>query len=347
MDLPGFIFRRGALHLPAWRLWLDAHHAVGQGEAVFVSHAHADHTAAHAEIFTTEGTRRLMRARVRGERTEHVLGFGEQTDLRSLVLGGREAFLTLLPAGHVLGSAMSLLESGEGSLLYTGDFKLRPGLSSEVCEPRRADVLIMESTFGLPAYVFPPSAEVFAQVIRFCRETLDERSVPVLLGYSLGKAQEILRALAGAGLPVMMTEPVARITRVYQTLGVEFPEYQVLDVARATGHVVLAPPGGDTEGLRRRLERSRLGVLTGWALNPSCKYRYRADAVFPLSDHADYPDLLEMVRRVGPRVVYTMHGFAEEFAATLRRQGVEAWALGGRNQLEFRWEGDGGAANGK
>lgn len=337
VGLPGFVFRRGALHLPSWRLWLDAHHAVGSGEAVFVSHAHADHTAAHAEIFTTEGTRRLMRARVRGERTEHVLGFGVRTDLRSLAYGGREGFLTLLPAGHVLGSAMSLLESAEGSLLYTGDFKLRPGLSSEGCDPRRADVLIMETTFGRSGYVFPPGAEVYAGVIRFCRETLAEGAVPVLLGYSLGKAQEMLRALDGAGLPVMLTETVARITRVYEGLGVVFPAYQVLNAGRAAGHVVIAPPGGDTEKLRQRLERSRLGVLTGWALDSGCKYRYRADAVFPLSDHADYPDLLEMVRRVGPRVVYTLHGFAEEFAATLRGQGVEAWALGRGNQLEFRW----------
>jgi Cft2 family RNA processing exonuclease len=309
-------------------MWLDAHQAIGPGETVFVSHAHSDHTARHAEVYLTEATRRLMRARIGGERVEHALAFGER---RELVAG----VLTLLPAGHILGSAMSLLEGAEGSLLYTGDFKLRPGLASEVCGPRKADVLVMETTFGRPKYVFPPAAEVIAGIHRFCRETLDQGGVPILLGYSLGKAQEILACLSGAGLPVMVSEPVAKMTRVYAELGHVFPELRLLEVAEARGHVVVAPPGSALKTLREGLGRSRVGVVTGWAMDPGCRFRYQADAAFPLSDHADYPELLELVRQVEPKVVYTVHGFATEFAADLRRAGVEAWALGRQEQLEL------------
>ena len=74
-------------------------------------------------------------------------------------------------------------------------------------------------------------------------------------------------------------------------------------------------------------------MLTGWAMEPGCRYRYRADAAFPLSDHADFPDLIELVKRVGPKRVFTVHGFAAEFATTLRDMGIEAWALGKENQL--------------
>ena len=317
-------------------MWLDAHDAIGAGEAVFVSHAHADHTASHAEVILTEATRRLMRARVGGKRTEHVLGYGERVDLREERFGGaREGCLTLLPAGHVLGSAMSLLEDESGSLLYTGDFKLRSGLSAEVCEPRRADVLVMETTFGRPHYVLPPTEEVLHGILRFCREALADGQVPILLGYSLGKSQEVLSSLLRAGLPVMLADPVAKLTRIYAELGREFPPYRSLVPSEAAGHVVLCPPGKGVANLRRELGRVRVAMMTGWAMDPGCRYQYQVDAAFPLSDHADYPDLLEMVRRVAPKCVYTLHGFAAEFAADVRAMGIEAWALTGDEQLEL------------
>ena len=68
---------------------------------------------------------------------------------------------------------------------------------------------------------------------------------------------------------------------------------------------------------------------------PPPKYRYGSDAAFPSSDHADFNDLLACVERVQPDVVYTLHGFAREFAATLRDRGVEAWAIGQGNQMEL------------
>ena len=43
----------------------------------------------------------------------------------------------LLPAGHIFGSAQFFLETRAGSLLYTGDFKLRPGTSAEATEWRQ------------------------------------------------------------------------------------------------------------------------------------------------------------------------------------------------------------------
>ena len=64
-------------------------------------------------------------------------------------------------------------------------------------------------------------------------------------------------------------------------------------------------------------------------------YQNKCDAAFPLSDHADFPDLLALVDRVQPKLVYTLHGFAKEFALTLRQRGIEAWAIGQGNQLEL------------
>ena len=84
-----------------------------------------------------------------------------------------------------------------------------------------------------------------------------------------------------------------------------------------------------------RIPAVRTAAITGWAIDPRAIYRYRCDAAFPLSDHADFPDLLRFVELVQPRRVLTLHGFAREFATTLRGRGIEALALGRANQLEL------------
>ena len=223
-------FQRAGLHLPQLGLWLDAHEPQPGPERVFISHAHSDHIEAHREIILSAPTAQLMRARLGGERIEHILTFGES---RTVEWRGVEFTLTLLPAGHIFGSAMSLLEADGQTLLYTGDFKLRRGISAEPCEPRRADVLIMETTYGRPQYAFPPAEDVLKGIRRFCREALDNDETPVLLGYSLGKSQELLCGLADAGLPLMLHGAVFKLTQIYEKFGQCFPKYERYDSGTA------------------------------------------------------------------------------------------------------------------
>lgn len=191
-------FDHGGVFLPRLGLWLDPHEPKTGPERVFVSHAHADHIGLHREVILSKPTSKLMHARLAGDWTERILAFGETAEFQGLEAAFK---ITLVPAGHIFGSAMSLIESEGSTLLYTGDFKLRPGLSAETCEPRKADILIMETTYGRPVYQFPPTADVLQGVIRFCREALDNEETPVLLGYSLGKSQELLCGLGEAACP--------------------------------------------------------------------------------------------------------------------------------------------------
>jgi DNA ligase-1 len=323
-------FHFGGVYLPELRLWLDAHQAKRGPEKVFVSHAHADHVRAHREVILSAPTARLMSARLGATAVENILPFGET---RAFDGGGAPYGLTLLPAGHIFGSAMAFLEAEGQSLLYTGDFKLRRSLSAEACEPRRADMLIMETTFGRAQYRFPPLEVVLRGIIRFCREALDNDETAVLLGYSLGKSQELLRGLADAGLPIVLHEAVHKLTQIYEEFGQRFPEYERFHPATAHRKVLLCPPGFAGSAVLRALGPARRAVLTGWAVDPDCRYRYRADAAFPLSDHADFPELIDFVRQVAPKKVYTLHGFAADFAQTLRDLGVDAQALSEEEQL--------------
>jgi len=310
-------YERG-LEVPEHGIWLDP----WEGKPfAFVSHAHSDHIANHREIIATPATARLMRARLGAQRQEHLLEFGERTHFRDFDI-------TLLSAGHILGSAQALLESERGSLLYTGDFKLRPGLSAEPAQWRHAETLVMETTYGLPKYRLPPTAQVVAQMVAFCHDALEDGAVPVLLGYSLGKSQEILCALREAGLTPMLHGAVFQMTEVYRELKPGFPTgYVRYDAAEVAGKVLLCPPSANRTLMIRRIKNRRTAVLTGWALDQG--------AAFPLSDHADYSDLVRYVELVAPKRVLTLHGFAAAFAADLRQRGIEAWALSQENQLDL------------
>jgi DNA ligase 1 len=323
-----FQFRESGIYFPDLRLWLDPHWP--KEELVFVSHAHSDHTADHREVILSEPTARLMSARMGGKRIEHALPFNQP---QAFQRGGNEFRITLIPAGHIFGSAMSLIECAGESLLFTGDFKLRRGLSAETCQPVRADTLIMETTYGRPQYRFPPTEDVMRGVVRFCKEALDNDETAVLYGYSLGKSQEMLCALADAGLPIVLHGTVFNMTKVYEQFGHCFPAYEKYEAGKAQGKVLLCPPNVAGSAMLRNLGKTRCAVLTGWAVDPGCKYQYRCDAAFPLSDHADFPDLIEFVKQVQPKHVHTLHGFAGDFAATLRGLGFEAGALSEDEQM--------------
>ena len=314
------------VYLPAHDLWLDPWEPK---RFAFVSHAHSDHIAPHQEMILSERTARLMQTRMPGTRIEHVLPFGESRCVR-------DVDLMLLPAGHIFGSAQLLVNNGNEALLYTGDFKLRRGKSAEAAEWREADTLIMETTFGLPRYLFPPTEKVIGEIVAFCRETIDDGAVPVLLGYSLGKAQEILCSLDGAGLTPMLHGSVFQMTRIYEQFGQSFCKYVRYNKNNVAGKVLICPPSAGHSPMVDNIPRKRVAMISGWAVEPGAIYRYQVDAAFPLSDHADYSDLIRYVELVKPKRVLTLHGFAAEFARDLRERGIEAWALSDENQMEFK-----------
>src|SRR5512136_1169314 len=202
---------RGEMKVVGSSLHLDARRRV---ECAFVSHAHGDHIGRHDRTIATAATLALMRHRLgepRRRKTEALpasyrtpFGLGELT-------------LELFPAGHVLGSAQIRVTSQGGPVLgYTGDLCLEPTATAEPAQVMECEVLLLESTFGLPRYVFPPKEEVLAAIRRFVDQALDDGATPVLLGYSLGKAQEALRHFGWLGYPCRADPVIHAVNRVYE-----------------------------------------------------------------------------------------------------------------------------------
>jgi DNA ligase 1 len=321
-------FQRG-LHLPELDLWLDPWDAKPWA---FVSHAHADHFARHESALCSSVTGALVRARysVAESRLEPVAFHAPVV---------RDGFrLRLLPAGHIAGSAMLHVTriSDGATLLYTGDFKVRKGRTAEPVVFQQADQLILETTFGLPQFSFPPPMEVEGAVLRFVHDTLADGEVPVLLGYSLGKAQEALALLHAHDIPVVLHPNVADMTAACRAAGVScLPEPILLEGPVPPGHAVIAPPNAVRSKLLRAVGNRRVAMLSGWALVPGATFRYRVDEAIPLSDHADYPGLMECLQRVRPKKILTVHGYTREFAAELRLRGHDAWSINGNDQLDL------------
>ncbi len=319
------------IYLPQVDLWMDPQRPQ---KRALVSHAHFDHLAPHGEILASPPTARLLKARTPKGTKIREIPFG-----KTFPLGGG-AVLKLTPAGHILGSAMAWIERlrpSRTTLLYTGDFKLRQGGSSESCRPMKADVLVMETTYGLPRYQFPPAPQVMQDILAFCQGAVEDGEVPVLLGYSLGKSQELLAGLQKAGLPILLHPSVHRMTEIYRELGVKFPETQIWKKSgrKAEKVVVIFPPQAAHSVQLRGIPNRRVAAVTGWALAPGANYRLGCDVAFPLSDHADHAELKELVKKVAPREIRTLHGFAAEFAAELREEGWNAWPVEGDTQLSL------------
>jgi Cft2 family RNA processing exonuclease len=307
---PRVRFDASGIEVESGLLWLDARRPKPFG---VVSHAHADHVARHETILCTPATAAFVRRRSGTGPRFLERPYGEPTLVGDLTV-------TLLSAGHVLGSAMVHVRGPLGTLLYTGDVRVDGGLTCPPAEPVPADVLVTEATFGRQDYRFPAPDTVRAELVDWARATIEAGETPVFLAYALGKAQEVMSALAAAGLPVAAHGAVWKLCDVYRAHGIRFPGARRLGRGPARAAVVTPPRYRPTSG------RLRVAAVTGWGERAKAP---GIERVFPLSDHSDFEGLLRLVERVRPARVHVVHGYAREFAEELRARGYAAEAVEG------------------
>lgn len=297
-----------------------------------VSHGHADHIGRHRFFLATPPTAAFLRLRVDRKIEGRELQYFETHRE-----GDRE--IRLLPAGHVLGSAMIQVRSEAGTLLYTGDFRLRRSRTAEAAVVEPADCLITESTYGDPFWRFPDRSVTEARLLEIVRSIRNRGDTPVILAYSLGKAQEAMAVLAEAGERCVVHPVVAAVSRIYEKFGVALGPWQTwspqgsllgTSTSDLRNAAVIIPPHMKRD--IRAVPRRKTIALTGWALDP--RRSQWTDHALPFSDHADFDELLELIDMARPSVVYTTHGSAP-FARELRRRGIAAEFLRRRPQMRL------------
>jgi len=312
--------RPEGLYVPAFDAYLDPS---GAAARAILSHAHSDHAVpGHAEVWATSETIALYRRRhPEWNGIARELAYGDTAEAGA-------ARLTLFPAGHILGSAQIRFEEAGRSLLYTGDFKRRASATARTAENPVSDVLLTETTFGLPVFRFSPRAEIEERLIAACRAALDEGKTPILLAYALGKSQEAAAILTAAGIPTVLHGAAWKLTPEYAAAGTTFALSRPYEQGPpGPGEALIVPPSCARTPVVGKIKQRRVIYLSGWALRPASRADFDADVLLPMSDHADFEELLAHIGQVSPEMVLTMHGYASDFARILTSRGVRAVPL--------------------
>jgi putative mRNA 3-end processing factor len=299
----------------------------------FISHAHSDHLGglrSKGKGYLTSGTKDILSSRGEvGLANFSPLTYGDKVEIDGLEI-------IVHNAGHMLGSAQYEIKSPETTMVYTGDINYRDMLTTKAAETISCDILILEATYGNPRYIFPDPIETYAKMIYWTIDEIRRKNIPVFKVYSAGKAQEVIKILNNfTELPVITHPSVTRVSEAYVKNGVDL---KYIDVTVEEGKEILqsrecafiAPPRGTIPNLKRY----SLAAATGWSM------RFKMndmDAVFPLSSHADFNQLVNCVEAVRPKEVFTVYGFKEFFARYLySKLGVKARPLAPMRQKYLR-----------
>lgn len=250
------------------------------------------------------------------------LGYGESAKLDDGLV------VKALNSGHVLGSAMFQIVGDEVNFAYTGDINTVETLTTKPADQIDADIIVIESTYGHPDYIFPPRTETTSKILKWVTQTIAEGAVPAFKAYSIGKSQELIKLFNEyTCLPVVVGRTVARASQTYVENGVKL-DYIPVGTEEAAS-TLLSGEAVYIDSQTRLIpshRRVKWAVVTGWALR---RVYEGFDAGFPLSSHADYEGLLKFVEENKPKKIYVTHGFSRYFAAVLRRRGFDAWSIDG------------------
>lgn len=291
-----------------------------------ITHGHSDHArAGHDAVLATPETIEIMKLRL-GE--EGAGRFEAATLGTPLDING--VSLRLVPAGHILGSAQVVLEWNGQRAVVSGDYKRAADPTCAPFELVPCDVFVTEATFALPVFRHEPADREVARLLASLRRNPERAH---LVGaYGLGKCQRVIRLAREAGYdaPIYLHGATIAMTEVYQRRGIDLGDVRpVPDVkpAELAGALVLCPPSAVDDRWSRRFPDPVTAFASGWM---RIKGRVRQSGVeLPLviSDHADWPELIDTVLETGAEDIWVTHGRDDALVYELGRRGLRARAL--------------------
>ncbi len=198
-------------------------------KGVLITHSHMDHIGAlpyfhhqgmSAPLFMTGMTKKLSRIMLNDslhlELLRHHHPAYDDFDVKDVLRSTKEMkyfHLTrfgalefeYIPSGHIPGSSMIMLKSGDQTILYSGDINdedthLIHGMRTEFLKRHDVDVLICESTYGGREHKSRKSEQ--RRLISRVKKTLQQGGSVLMPAFAIGRAQEILMLLDEAGIDV-------------------------------------------------------------------------------------------------------------------------------------------------
>jgi len=318
----GLYCEAGGFHVDPWR----------PVDRAVITHGHADHAAYGCRHYlTSERGVGVLRARLAEGADIQPQPFGQPVDLHGVRV-------SLHPAGHVLGSGQVRVEHDGEVWVVSGDYKTAADPTCDAFEPVRCDVFITEATFGLPVYRWRPDAQVFDQINAWWRENQAAGRTSVIYAYALGKAQRVLAGIDASIGPVLLHGAVERMTGVYREAGVALPETQHATRAAAAeakgGALIVAPPSAHGTPWLRKFGEVSTAMASGWMRVRGSRRRRSLDRGFVLSDHVDWPSLLEAIEATGAARVGVTHGYTRAVSRYIAEQGRDSFIVPTRYEGE-------------
>jgi putative mRNA 3-end processing factor len=287
-----------------------------------ITHGHSDHAASgHQHYLCTHAASPVISYRLQLAQQLETVDYGETVTINGVKF-------SFHPAGHIPGSAQIRVEYNGEVWVFSGDYKLEGDNLCEPFEPVRCHTFISESTFGLPIYKWKPQSEVFADVNAWWKKNIDDGKVSVIAGYSLGKAQRILKNVDTSLGKIFVHGAVDNVTSILRKQGLNIPSTTRVtpEMKRSDfdGALIVCPPSAVGSPWIRRFEPYSLGIASGWMNLRGARRRRGADRGFVLSDHADWNDLNVAVKETEATKVYLTHGYSEVFSRWLNENGIES-----------------------
>lgn len=317
MIAPLLAFNENGIYCQQADVYLDPWRPV---DKAIISHGHSDHSRwGHKHYITHHTNVPIIRHRL-GEINVTGKDWNETFVINNVKF-------SLHPAGHIIGSAQIRVEHKGEVWVFSGDYKTEDDGVCVPYEPVRCHTFITENTFGLPAFKWLPQAQVMTDVNNWWAENKAEGKTSVLFGYTLGKAQRLLKYLDTSNGTIFTHGAVENMTAVLRPM-IDLPPTTLITPATKRedllGNIVLAPPSAHGSTWIRRMTPFVTGSASGWMAFRGARRRRAIDKGFVLSDHCDWAGLLESIQLTGAEKIICTHGYSDIFSRYLREQGYDA-----------------------
>ncbi|SER78469.1 ligase-associated DNA damage response exonuclease [Pedobacter rhizosphaerae] len=285
------------------------------------THGHSDHVRFGNKHYLCQTlTKPIIKRRISEDLSVDTLDYGKHIKRNGVDI-------SFFPAGHIIGSAQVRLEYKGEVCVVSGDYKIEADGISDPFEPVKCHSFVSESTFGLPVYKWQKQDVVFNGIKNWVNDNIKQQKTSVLIAYSLGKAQRLIKNLAGSA-PIYVHNSIANLNEVIINAGVNLPETIRITPAHTKDElqqgILIVPPAMRDSKWIKSLNHPVTGICSGWMQVRAHRRWQSADAGFALSDHADWPGLLEAISATGAEKVYVTHGFTAAFSRYLNDNGLSS-----------------------
>ena len=311
------------LYCPPGDFYIDPVRPV---DRAVITHGHGDHArAGHGAVLATRETLAIMASRYGAEfaGTTEEARYGQ-----TIARNGVE--VTLVPAGHILGSAQVAMRRKGLTILVSGDYKRRRDPTCAPFEPVACDVFVSEATFGLPVFRHPDDRGEIAKLLQSVRQ-FPERT-HLIGAYALGKAQRLIMLLreAGYGETIYIHGALQNLNALYERFGVMLgPTAPATSDKRdkLEGRIVIAPPAATQDRWARRFADPLLGFASGWMRVRARARQQGVELPLILSDHGDWDELTGTIAEIKPQELWVTHGSEEALLRWASLSSITAKAL--------------------